>query len=396
MTSVGVDVSKGKSTIFAMDDNGKVYLNSIELIHTTDDMNELVDLIRALPEPVKIVMENTGYYHWPVANTLLEAGFFVCIVNPILMNKFSKVKMRHGKTDKLDSVMICKYGLSNWNDLVSCTFSNEARDSLKLYSRQYSGYVKLMTQQKVNLGCLLDKVMPGIQTLLRDENSRSKLSDFVVQFWHFERIANKSLTSFTDSYCKWAKRKGYHANESKAHAIYTLSQNGIPTLPCNESTKFIVQQAARTLIDLENSVASILTQMNQLARSFPEYDTVVSMQGVGDRTAPRLIAEIGDASRFHSAKALVAYAGLDSPPFQSGNFEGNKRKISKRGDKYLRKVGYEVMSVLMTIKPEVDNAVYEFICKKRAQGKYYLSAYMAGLNKFLHIYYARVKPLLSA
>ena len=136
--------------------------------------------------------------------------------------------------------------------------------------------------------------------------------------------------------------------------------------------------------------------MNQLASSFPEYDVVMSMNGVAERTAPRLIAEIGDVSRFHSARALVAYAGLDAPPFQSGAFESKNRHISKRGDKYLRKVGYEVMAALITSKPRVDNAVYMFICKKREEGKYYLSAYMAGLNKFLRIYYARVKPLLAA
>ena len=94
--------------------------------------------------------------------------------------------------------------------------------------------------------------------------------------------------------------------------------------------------------------------------------------------------------RFHSAKALTAYAGLDAPPYQSGKFESHNRKISKRGNKYLRKVGYEVMASLVSTKPVEDHAVYSFICRKKAEGKYYLSAYMAGLNKFLHIYYARI------
>lgn len=114
---------------------------------------------------------------------------------------------------------------------------------------------------------------------------------------------------------QWAKKQGYHANESKAHAIYTLSQNGIPVLPSNKTVKFLVQEAARLLIHLEKSVETILAQMNELASTFPEYDTVISMKGVGPKIAPRLIGEIGDIERFHSAKALVAYAGLDAPPF---------------------------------------------------------------------------------
>ncbi len=380
MISIGIDVSKKKSMAFAMNEKGEVFMAPTEFEHTVEGLEVLVEKLRAMPQPLRVVLENTGYYHWPVVSHLLEAEIFVCIVNSILMNKFAKVQMRPGKTDKLDAVTICRFGLAHWNELVCCATSGETRETLRLYSRQYSEYMKMMTQQKVNFGCLLDKVMPGIQSLLCDEGGRSKLSDFVIQFWHFDRITAKSESAFSESYCKWAKKRGYHVNESKAHAIYALSQNGIPTLPCTEATRLLVTEAARVLIRLEDSVKLIILQMGQLASSLPEYDTVISMKGVGPKTAPRLIAEIGDVSRFHSAKALVAYAGLDAPPFQSGQFESKRRKISKRGDKYLRKVGYEIMLSLMSSKPKEDNAVYLFMCKKRAEGKYYLSAYMAGLT----------------
>ena len=46
---------------------------------------------------------------------------------------------------------------------------------------------------------------------------------------------------------------------------------------------------------------------------------------------------------YHSGKALVAYAGIDAPPYQSGQFIGTKRHISKRGSSTLRKIGYELM-----------------------------------------------------
>ena len=73
--------------------------------------------------------------------------------------------------------------------------------------------------------------MPDIQTLLCDEADKSKLSDFVKKYWHYKNIPSKKESVFVESYFKWAKKEEYHANESKAHAIYVLSQNGIPTLP---------------------------------------------------------------------------------------------------------------------------------------------------------------------
>ena len=395
MISVGIDVSKDKSTVFAADENGEILLKTCEYEHTEMGMAALIHRLKQLPEVPRIVVENTGYYHWPVVNSLLAEDFFVCIVNPIVMSKFAKVQIRPGKTDRLDAMLICRFGLANWSNLVRCCPDDERRTMLRLYSREYSHAVNMVVEQKLHFTTLLDKVMPGIKTLLIDKGGRSKLSDFALEFWHFDRISKQNPEAFAKRYCAWAKKKGYHMNESKAAAIHTLSQNGIPTLPCTDAVKQLVQETARVLKRLEESVNTILAQMNALASTFPEYKVVSEMKGVGERTAARLIAEIGDVRRFHSAKALPAYAGIDAPPYQSGEFESHHRRISKRGNKYLRKVGYEIMASIMASKPTEDNAVYLYMCKKKAEGKYYLSAYMAGLNKFLHIYYARVLEILK-
>lgn len=365
MICVGVDVSKEKSTVAAIDENGKIFMQASDYEHTETEMAELIQKLRTLKEEPRIVVENTGYYHWPLVNSLMDAGFFVCVVNSIIVSKFAKVQMRPGKTDRLDAMMLCRFGLAHWTKLVQCQPDEERRILLRLYSREYSYTVHLVVEQKVHFTSLLDKVMPGIKMLLEDKGGRSKLSDFALAFWHFENISKQKLDSFTKRYCKWAKEKGYHANESKAAQIHALSQNGIPTLPCTDAVKQLVQEAARVLKRLEESVNSILTQMNALASTFPEFEVVSEMKGVGKHTASRLIAEIGDVRRFHSAKALTAYAGLDAPPYQSGEFESHHRKISKRGNKYLRKVGYEVMASLMSTKPVEDHAVYSFICRKK-------------------------------
>ena len=67
--------------------------------------------------------------------------------------------------------------------------------------------------------------------------------------------------------------------------------------------------------------------------------------------------------------------------------------ISKRGSSSLRKTGYEVIRFLKCVKPTRDTAVYDFLLKKEAEGKPPCVAKIAALNKFLRIYYARVKEL---
>jgi transposase len=121
----------------------------------------------------------------------------------------------------------------------------------------------------------------------------------------------------------------------------------------------------------------------------------MGMFGVEPALGPQLMAEIGDVRRFYSKKALVAFAGIDAPPYQSGQMEVRSRSISKRGSSALRRTLFLVMSVILQRSP-ADNPVYQFMGKKRTEGKPYRVCMMASANKFLRIYYATVKQYLDS
>ena len=163
----------------------------------------------------------------------------------------------------------------------------------------------------------------------------------------------------------------------------------------NESTSLLISSAISQLNCIAETLANLASEMNRLASSLPEYNVVMSMFGVGPVLGSQLIAEIGDVSRFHNKRALVAFAGLDAPPFQSGNFNAQSRSISKRGSASLRKTLFQVMSVILQQAP-ADNAVFQFMDKKRFEGKHFYVYMTAAANKFLRIYYARVTELLNS
>lgn len=398
MVSVGIDVSKDKSTVCILKPYGEVVLSPHEINHTETEMAGLISRIGLLDGEVKVVMEATGAYHFPILQCLKEAGMFVSVINPLVMKRYASAALRKGKTDKLDSVRIANYGLDNWFKLADYQPPEEVYEELRHLGRHYSHYVKMRIQCKLNLDNLLQRTMPGIKTLLRgkrsEEPTKDKLSDFAEEYWHYDNIKSKSESQFVASYAKWAKKKGYHQSEAKAKKIYAMALGGIPTLSSNSpSTKMLMLEAVKVLREVNRTLETILTQMQALSRALPEYNVVRGMNGVGDVLAPRLIAEIGDIRRFHSGSSLIAYAGIDSPPYESGSFVGTKRKISKRGSSLLRKTGYEVMKCVKSIKPKDDNAVYLFMLKKEAEGKPKNVAKIAALNKFLRIYYARVKEV---
>lgn len=398
MISVGIDVAKGKSTVCILKPYGEIVSKPFDISHVEKDFGELAAMLLRFDDEVKVVMEATGIYHLPVLTYLQEKGLFVAVINPYLMKVYRSGDLRKAKTDKIDSRIIANYGIEHWFTMAEFKASDDVYGELKMLGQQYRHYMKLHIMSLHELTHLLDYTMPRIKGMLaswNEGNRKDKLSDFVERFWHYDTITCLSETEFIKQYMSWAKEKKYHQSQDKAQAIYALAREGIPTLSSETpSVKMLVTEAVRVLKEVDATLSIILSRMQELAKSLPEYSIVRGMGGVGEVLAPKLIAEIGDVRRFHSGKALIAYAGIDIPPYESGQFVGSNRKITKRGLAALRKVGYETMRCIKT-HPRPDDPVYQYIVKKEAEGKAKKAAKIAGLNKFLRIYYARVKEIYT-
>ena len=117
MLSIGIDVSKGKSTVCGMKPGGEIVYAPFEVQHTREGMSELVSLLRSSGEEVRVVLESTGSYHCPVVAALLENGIFVSVVNSLRMKRFCSQSIRKVKTDRIDAMQIALYGLAYWQEL---------------------------------------------------------------------------------------------------------------------------------------------------------------------------------------------------------------------------------------------------------------------------------------
>ena len=208
-------------------------------------------------------------------------------------------------------------------------------------------------------------------------------------------ISKIIIKAFSRKYKKWCTSNSYYFTEAACKKIYNFSNDCISGVPSEESTLFAVIQAAKMLNSATENCHAIQLEMNRAAAQLPEYDTVMSMYGVGKAVGPQLIAEIGDPRRFHSRKAITAYFGYDSEDDDSGQKVSKTNPMTKKGSSALRRTLFIIMQVLLQNKP-VDNPVYDFLIKKQSEGKHYYSYMNAAANKFLRIYYARVKEVLIA
>ena len=269
---------------------------------------------------------------------------------------------------------------------------------LKTCYRQYQQYSKVQTMLSNNLISLLDTVFPGVNRLFSSPvraDGSEKWVDFVETFWHRECVSELSQKAFEKKYQKWCLKRGYYFREAKALEIYTAACGAVGVMPKTETTHLLITQAVSQLKATATALAELKKEMLRLAESLPEYPVVQKMYGTGPTLGPQLMAEIGDVRRFHSKKALVAFAGIDAPPNDSGQIAGNHKAMSKVGSSALRRTLFLIMGVYLQNAP-VDEPVYQFMDKKRAEGKPYRVYMMASANKFLRIYYATVKAYLDA
>ena len=256
----------------------------------------------------------------------------------------------------------------------------------------------MQTMQKNNLVSLLDTTFPNANRLFRSParaDGSEKWVDFVAEFWHCECIRECSEKVFMTKYQRWCKKQGYNFRKEKARSIYNEACGCVGVMPKSSSTaRLLVEQAVSQLKATSSALAALKKEMQTLAAQLPEYPVVMEMFGVGPTLGPQLMAEIGDVRRFHSKKALVAYAGIDAPPNDSGDVTGRHKSMSKIGASSLRRTLFLVMSVYLQNSPP-DEPVYHFMDRKRSEGKPYRVYIMASANKFLRIYYATVKAYLN-
>jgi len=395
MIAVGIDVSKSKSTVAILDSYGTVLATPFNMAHTQPEMNALVSRLKAFDEPVTILLEYTGHYHYPVLKKLQEEGFPVCVVNPYQMKKYGDVEIRKAKTDKKDALRIATYALEKSYKLVPYSSMEQKYEDLKFLSRQYQQRISFVSTLKVQLINMLDQTMPGITKILalksRDPEKCALLL-FIKRYKSFDEIQRIGKTRFLSTYATLMKKTPDRYAPKKGLEIYELARDSITTRGEDPYIWAAQDQCVDLLATAQNAADEIIMQMQNIAETIPEYKVLRAMNGVGDRLGPVILAEIGDIRRFHSAKALNSFAGNDAPPYQSGQFESRNRHISKRGSSALRKACFEVMQALKLTKPQ-DDPIYQFILKKEQEGKPYNVAKMAGVNKFLRIYYARAMEL---
>jgi hypothetical protein len=255
------------------------------------------------------------------------------------------VDIRKVKNDKKDALSIANIGkfqnikLSTPNDLDIFLLKNIVREYYKL--------TDTCSIYKKKLSADLRVIFPNYNTVFSDSTSNTSL-EILSNYPTPKSIIDASKEDILKILVEKSK-KGLTWSENIYSKLIAVAKEaatiGVPL----SGLSVKISSSLALIKAFEEQIDNLLNEINTLIESseFPEsirnnIELINSIPGIGRLTAITLIAEIGDINGFIKPKHLVAFFGIDSSINQSGKFQGDQCKISKRGTRIGRRALYAV------------------------------------------------------
>lgn len=386
---ISLDVSKGSSFYQGFKGLDEPITKPKKIEHNLEGFKELLNLKEKIKKQYNkdcvVIFESTGIYHKPLQTYLDEHDFKYTIISPLLSAKVRKSDIRGTKTDAKDCASIAK--VFYLKELRIYTKIDEIYADLKEKSRYYDFLVDEMKRWKIEFRRLLDIIYPGFDRVY-DDLYGDFIQTFLLEYSHPEMIRKRRL----DTIAKFLEKHTCHKEAYCIRQAQIIKEYAENCASGCSSKSYLVNQFDTVIHNLNAQIKHlqiVLEEIIELAKTLPNYDSIASIPGIGENLAARILAEIGDISRFNNVSQLVAFSGVDPQIYQSGQVSGLHLRISKKGNKKLRCLLY--LAVTCMIKTSRDTPIVDFYKKKKADGLASKSALVASMNKLIRIIYSLCK-----
>jgi len=401
---VGIDVAANFSIVTALKPDGDIYQKNLRIEHTLDGFTKLLVFLQKIEEEFnnspKVFCESTGIYHLTLLHYLIKHQIDIRVINPLITNSNKNSNIRKVKNDKLDALSIAK--ICKFDNVKTSTFTSEEFLHLKFLVREYYKVIDLKANLKKTFSNNIYIHYPGLQGAFSNITGKTPLI-FIKTYPTPTHLLDADPNTVIELLTKCSKRgKDWAITKYKTlvKIAYSAEMIGI-----NHSLfKSKVARFSQNYDFYSNQLEDILDEINQFIddASFGEIfksniELLKSFNGLGDITAITLLTEMGDIKNFNKPQQLVAFFGVDPGVNQSGNFNGDRNKMSKRGTAIGRRALFFVAlaSIRNTKKKEPINPIlYEYyhVALDKKKKKIKLVAVMNKLLRYIFSVLTNQKP----
>jgi len=375
----GIDVAKHTHTLLVIDEQGNTVQPAITVRNDQNGMTELKEALLPFKSELHVGLEATGHYWLSVYDVLCHEEYQLTVINPIQVHAYHRLDVRKRKTDRIDAFWIAQY----------LRFAHPSPTTLQLpdilqlreLTRFRFHLTQLIGDCKRKIICILDRIFPEYETLFSNvflQTSRQLLQVAVSA----EEFADFDLGEL-ETLLQTSSRGRF--GRDKADEIRSAARNSIAVSFLSDALKVETRCLLQQMDLLQEQRSAIDAHIERFMSRIPQH--ITSIPGIGPTTAAMLLAEIGDISRFPGPENLVAYAGIDPTVFQTGEFDGQRMHMSKRGSHYLRYALWQAATASLLHNNELES----YYRKKRSEGKPHGVAMGALCHKLLGRVYIVLK-----
>ena len=379
MYIVGIDIAKRKHEAAVIDEDGRTVIKAFSFTNNCSGYNRLLGTLHKAKLPlheVQFAMEATGHYWLPLFARLQREGFRVQVINPVQTNSIRSFYIRQAKTDPRDALLIAE--VIRFGHFSESTLHAENIYELRELCRGRHAVVSMQADVTRKIVALLDQVFPEYEKAFSNIFGDTSMSILLACPTPAELSALEP-----EELCRMletASRKRF--GMEKARELQELARNSFGFDLASDTFSTMIKLYTEHIVFLKKQIREMEEKIDEIMRTL---DTpITTITGIGSTLGAIILSEIGDMSRFPSVAKLAAYAGIDPTMKQSGEYNGVRNRMSKRGSPYLRHAIWLAASVAVHHDPMLQ-AYFE---KKRAEGKPYMAALGHACRKMVSIIYA--------
>ena len=363
MIYVGIDIAKLNHFAAAISSDGEILIEPFKFTNDYDGFYLLLSKLAPLDQNSIIIgLESTAHYGDNLVRFLISKDFKVCVLNPIQTSSMRKNNVRKTKTDKVDTFVIAKT-LMMQDSLRFMTLDDLDYIELKELGRFRQKLVKQRTRLKIQLTSYVDQVFPELQYFFKSGLHQNSVYALLKEAPTPTAIASMHMTHL--AHLLEVASHG-HFGKEKARELRVLAQKSVGV---NDSSLSI--QITHTIEQIELLDSQLFhTELEMANLVTCLHSVIMTIPGIGFINGGMILGEIGDIHHFSEPKKLLAFAGLDPSVHQSGNFQAQRTRMSKRGSRVLR---YALINAAHNVVK--NNATFKaYYDAKRAEGRSHYNA----------------------
>lgn len=373
MIYVGIDIAKETHVAAAVDSDGVIIIEPFPFSNNHEGFKLLKSKLDSLDKNnVLVGLESTAHYAENVIFFLHSLGFNLAVINPVQTAAMRKTGIRKTKTDKVDSLLICKtlavnaFRLYTENDIKTM--------KLKSLCRFRQNLKKSKARLKIQLTSYVDIIFPELQFFFKSGLHIKSCYELLKVYSSPDDIAALHLTKLSNILSKASRGR---FGKQDAESLKSLAKSSVGV-----KNTYISIQITQTIAQIELIESQINELETVIEKAVDELDSVImTVPGIGKLIGAMILGEIGDIKRFSHPSKLLAYAGLDPVINQSGKFNAKKTRMSKRGSKMLR---YALINAAWNVS--LNNATFKrYYDSKINQGNSHYSALGHTAHKLVRV-----------